>query len=113
MKVDYLNAMVKGWFVGDFAPVALHSKEVEVAVKFYKAGDYESPHYHKEATELTVIISGSAIMANKEFHAGEIITLEPGFVTDFKAITDVVTVVVKTPSVKNDKYPVSSLSLVG
>jgi len=109
MKVAYLKDMVKGWFVGDFSPVVLHTKDVEVAIKSYMAGDYEPPHYHQVATELTVIVSGKAIMANRECHAGEIITLEPGVVTDFKALTDVVTVVVKTPSVKDDKYLVTSI----
>ncbi|PTQ90039.1 hypothetical protein [Agitococcus lubricus] len=106
MKVEHLDNMVKGWFVGDFNPVVFPSKDIEVAVKSYKAGDYEAPHYHKVATEITVIVSGEALMANRNCKAGDILTLEPGFITDFKAITDVVTVVVKSPSAKDDKYVV-------
>lgn len=105
MKLARLEDMVKGWFVGDFAPVVLPSKEVEVAVKHYVAGDHESAHVHRVATEVTVIVSGSAEMCGRVCQAGDILTLEPGTVTDFRALTDVVTVVVKTPSVKGDKYP--------
>ena len=54
--------MVKGWFVGRFTPTVLSTNDVEVAVKHYKKGDYESAHYHKIATEVTVIISGRVKM---------------------------------------------------
>ena len=36
--------------------------------------------------------------------AGDIVLIEPGEDTDFEALTDVTTVVVKTPSVAGDKY---------
>lgn len=52
MKVAKLEDMVKGWFVGNFDP----TNDVEVAVKEYKKGDYEEKHYHKIATEITVIV---------------------------------------------------------
>lgn len=105
MKLHQLNNMFRGWFVGDFQPTALQSKYCEVAIKFYSAGDREDAHVHHIATELTAIISGQVEMSGKKFGPGAIITIEPGEVTDFLAITDVVTVVVKTPSVHNDKYP--------
>lgn len=105
MKVHQLNEMVRGWFVGDFQPSALQSTDCEVAIKIYNAGDKESPHVHRIATELTAIVSGEVEMNGYRYGAGTIITIEPGETTDFNAITDVVTVVVKTPSVRNDKYP--------
>jgi hypothetical protein len=40
MKVDKLDRMVKGWFVGNFEPTVIKTNDVEVAVKKYKAGDY-------------------------------------------------------------------------
>lgn len=99
-----LDDMVKGWFVGDFTPVALPSKNFEVSIKKYSAGDVEPLHVHKIATELTAIVSGRVVMCGKQWSDGDIIVLEPGDSTSFEAITDVVTVVVKTPSVLNDKY---------
>ena len=106
MKHDRLEAMFKGWFVGDFAPVALSSPHCEVAIKHYTAGDHEASHYHAVATELTAIVSGRAHMMGREWGPGDIITVEPGEATDFTALTDVVTVVVKTPSVPDDKFVV-------
>lgn len=104
MKIFHLKDMVRGWFVGNFAPTALVTSEVEVAVKKYKAGEYELPHYHKIGTEVTVIISGKVKMMNRILESGEIIIIEPGEITDFHAITDVTNVVVKIPGSSDDKY---------
>ncbi len=104
MKHFRLDDMVKGWFVGDFSPTALSTKDCEVAVKSYKVGDYESSHHHKIATEITVVISGQIRMVGKTWEAGDVIVLEPGTVTDFEALTDATNVVVKVPGATNDKY---------
>ncbi|CAN7184750.1 hypothetical protein LJR225_000478 [Phenylobacterium sp. LjRoot225] len=104
MKHDRLEGMVKGWFVGDFAPVAIRSEHCEVAIKHYAAGDHEAAHYHAVATELTAIVSGRVRMLGQEWGAGDVLTIEPGEATDFTALTDVVTVVVKLPSAKDDKF---------
>ena len=104
MKINRLEEMVKGWFVGNFAPAVLKTSDVEVAVKTYKKGDYEPTHYHKIATEITVIVEGKVRMCGKLFEAGDIITIYPGESTDFEALEDTINVVVKHPGVENDKY---------
>lgn len=108
MRHDRLDRMFKGWFVGDFEPVALRTSACEVAVKHYAAGDHEAAHLHKVGTEITAVVSGRVRMLGREWSAGDILTIEPGEPTDFTALTDVVTVVVKTPSVPDDKYVLSS-----
>ena len=104
MKCARLDQMVKGWFVGNFDPTLYRTNDVEVAVKTYRAGDHEGSHYHKIATEITVILSGRVVMAGREFQEGEIIVMEPGDITDFTALTDTMNVVVKLPGANNDKY---------
>ena len=52
----------------------------------------------------TVILGGEAEMFGRVFKDGDIVKIPPGSVTDFRAITDVTTVVVKHPGAKNDKY---------
>ncbi len=99
-----LEDMVKGWFIGDFEPSLFKTKDFEVGVKFYKAGDIEPEHFHKIATEFTVILQGEVKMLNKFYNRGEILKIKPGISTNFEAITDVITVVVKIPSTINDKY---------
>jgi quercetin dioxygenase-like cupin family protein len=104
VKHHRLDDMFKGWFVGDFSPVAFRTPGVEVGVKSYAAGNCEDEHHHKVATELTLIISGEVRMLGRTWSAGDIITIEPGEATSFEALTDTVTVVVKLPSVTGDKY---------
>lgn len=104
MENKKLKSMINGWFIGNFEPSILKSTEFEMAVKYYKEGDYETSHVHKIATEYTVIINGEVKMNDVNYVGGDIIIIKPGEYTDFKCLTDVTTVVVKTPSVKNDKY---------
>lgn len=99
-----LNEYFKGWFIGDFNPSILKTNDFEVGIKKYKKNDYEPHHHHKIATEITVIVAGKVIMNDIEYSEGDIIKIEPNESTDFKCLTDVTTVVIKTPCVKNDKY---------
>jgi quercetin dioxygenase-like cupin family protein len=104
MKLNKLNEMFKGWIVGNFEPTLYKTDDVEVAVKEYKAGDRDEKHYHKIATEITVIVSGHVLMNGLTYSSGDIITIEPGEATDFEALSEAKTLVIKIPCVKDDKY---------
>ena len=105
MKTAKLKDMIKGWFVGNFEPTLFRTNDVEVAVKSYKKGDYEEKHYHKIATEFTVIIRGRVKMNGIEYKEGDIIVMEPNEATDFECLEDgTQNVVVKIPGANNDKY---------
>lgn len=104
MRTADLSDMVKGWFVGNFEPTLYKTDACEVAVKSYKKGDREEKHYHRIATELTVIVSGRVRMFGQVFEKGTVIVAEPGDVTDFEALEDTVNAVVKIPGASNDKY---------
>jgi len=99
-----LEEMVRGWFIGDFEPSVIKTSGFEAAVQKYPAGSVESEHYHKEAIEVTVVVSGKCKMNGHRYVAGDIIVIEPGESNIFEAETDVVTAVIKTPSVRGDKY---------
>lgn len=104
MRVERLENMVRGWFVGDFSPTLVKTQDAEVGVKSYVSGDKETWHYHKIATEITVILTGRVRMNGIEYGEGDMIVIEPGEGTDFEALTDVTNVVVKLPGAPNDKY---------
>lgn len=104
IRTAYLSDMTGGWFVGNFFPNILQTKDFEVAVKKYNAGDKEDWHVHRVGTEITLVLGGSARMAGKIIKDGEIILLEPGEGTSFEALDDLTTVVVKSPSTMGDKY---------
>jgi uncharacterized cupin superfamily protein len=104
MKRHSLSDFKGGWFLGDFVPTLFGVKDFEISVKYYHTGDNEAAHYHKIATEWTVIIEGEVEMNGITYHRGDIVEVSPGEITHFSAITDAVTTVVKVPSVKGDKY---------
>ncbi len=99
-----LQDMIKGWFVGNFEPTVFKTADVEVGIKHYQSGNYEESHHHKIATEITVVQKGIVEMNGIQYNDGAIIKLSPGVSTDFKAITDVTTIVVKIPGTNDDKY---------
>ncbi len=104
MEKFRIEDMIGGWFIGNFTPSLFKTNDVEVAVKKYKKGDKEKPHYHKIATEFTLVLDGRVRMSGQEFSNGDIIKINPFDITDFEALTDVSTVVVKLPGANNDKY---------
>ena len=106
MRTAKLQDMKKGWFIGNFTPTLCATNDVEVAVKRYCRGDAEQSHYHKIATEFTVILLGRVRMNGVEYAQGDIVYIEPGDVTDFEALEDTVNVVVKLPGANDDKYVV-------
>lgn len=105
ISVARLEDFKGGWFIGAFSPSLCSTSAVEVAVKRYRAGDLESCHVHRIATEFTVVVEGSVEMAGAIHNAGSIVVIPAGCSTAFRALTDAITTVVKLPSVPNDKYP--------
>ena len=104
MKKYNLSEFKGGWFMGDFKPTLLQEKGFEGAVKYYQAGTCEPAHYHKIATEWTVITSGEVEINDIPMTMGEIVMIVPGEVVRFIAITDACTTVIKVPSITGDKF---------
>lgn len=104
MRVERIEDMVGGWFIGDFEPSAFRAKDFEVCFKFHKKGEAWPKHYHKEATEINYLIRGSMSMSGKRLEAGDIFIMEPGMIAEPEFHEDCEMIVVKTPSVPNDKY---------
>lgn len=104
MEIKPLDNFTKGWFIGNFFPSMDPRDDFEIAVKRYKAGEKEGSHVHKVATEYTVVLNGTVKFNCETVHDGNIVVVSPGEYIKFEALTDVDTVVVKTPCVKGDKY---------
>jgi len=99
-----LDEFMGGWFIGNFEPTLDKTSNFEVSIKRYKKGDYEKKHTHKIATEYTIIVEGQVNMFGITYSKNDIIRINPNESTDFEVLEDTITVVVKTPSVKDDKY---------
>jgi hypothetical protein len=104
MELSKIKDFVGGWFIGNFEPSLDNRDDFEVSVKYYKAGDIEKRHLHKLAVEYTVIAKGRVRMNNEIIEEGTIVKIDKNESTDFEVLEDTITLVVKTPSVKNDKY---------
>jgi quercetin dioxygenase-like cupin family protein len=104
MKLARLEDMKMGWFIGNFSPTLHATEDFEVAIKEYPTGAYDEWHYHKIATEYTVIVSGSAEMNGVLYKKGDIIIMSPGEGTDFRAVEPTITAAIKIPGALNDKY---------
>ena len=103
MKKLDLKDYIRGWVVGDFEPTLI-KKDFEVGVKRYKAGESEERHYHLTCVEYTIIVSGRVLMNGVEYTTDDIVEIRQGEDTDFQCLDDAITVVIKTSSIKGDKY---------
>jgi len=103
-KIHNVKDFTRGWILGAFLPSLFINNKFEVGIQRYKAEDIEARHIHKVAVEISVIVSGEVEMDGIRYKEDDIIYLEPGDSTDFKAITDAIITVVKIPSVIGDKY---------
>ena len=106
MLIDKLSKMKGGWFIGDFHPSVINSKEFEVGYKLHKKGEAWPRHIHKIATEVTVLIRGKMKIMGQILESGDIFVIYPNEVADPIFLEDCEVIIVKMPSVIGDKYEV-------
>ena len=109
-----ISDMENGWFIGNFEPSIHKTDQFEISHMKIDKGHEPTPHTHKLAMELTYIVSGEAIIfyENKEFciTSGNFFMYEPGDVANMVYTRDSDIIVIKWPSVPNDKYVISGNS---
>lgn len=103
MNVTRIEEYTKGWFVGNFSPVLIPSRDFEIAVKWFNAGEKEAIHKQIVATEVTVVIEGNIKLGDQIFVKGDVILVPPGEFASFESLTDSALVCLKTPSIPDDK----------
>ena len=104
MKVYNIDDMKRGWFVGNFDPAVLKTEKFEVGYHRHEAGDPTHAHYHKNSTEVNVIIKGRMIINGKELSSGDIFVFEPYTVSEGEYLEDTDLIVVRDASNPGDKY---------
>lgn len=103
MQTFKIEDFTKGWVVGDFNPVIVKSKDFEIGMKFFNAGETEPPHFQVIATEITLVASGEITINGSHFSSGDVILIEPGEVADFTSLTESKIFCIKFPSIPDDK----------
>ena len=104
MKIYNFKKMKGGWFIGNFLPTALKTKNFEVSYKLHKKNEKWPYHYHKKSIEVNLIIKGKMKIRNKILAKNDIFILKKREVADPKFLIDTYIICVKVPSSKNDKY---------
>lgn len=104
MKIDKMSNMVGGWFIGDFEPSVYKTDQFEVCYKQHYKDEIWDNHYHKIATEINYLIKGEMKINDILFTKGDIFLIEPYEISVPEFLTDCELIVVKTPSIKEDKY---------
>ena len=106
MRTHNIDDFKNGWFIGNFKPSALKTEEFEVALHEHRAGHEIEPHYHSIATEYNLMAYGVMMVNGQTMGYGSLFILEPGETVYARCVTDCAVVVVKVPSVTNDKNSV-------
>ena len=75
VSTNYLN----GWFIGNFLPNLIFSKEIEVGIKTIKKDTQPDYHYHKIKTEYTILLNGmiKCLSNNQIVTPGQTIIIKP------------------------------------
>lgn len=98
-----LREYKNGWFLGNFSPAVIQTKDFEVCIKTFKMGDREASHFQVLATEVTVVLFGQIRMGEVLLSEDEILVVNPGEIVDFEALTDCKVMGLKFPSLPTDK----------
>lgn len=106
MKIVKQNYWPGGWFVGNFEPSILKTELFEICFKQHPKGEKWPPHYHKLATEYNYLLHGKMCVQNEILNAGDVFVIEKNEIADPTFLEDCELIVVKVPSVLNDKYNV-------
>ena len=106
MNIFKISEMVGGWFIGDFEPSVLRTKEFEVAYARHQKGQKWDIHYHAAATEINYLIRGKMRIQNTLIFPGDIFVLNAFEIADPEFLEDCELIVVKTSSVIGDKHAI-------
>lgn len=107
MEKFELKEMKCGWYIGDFLPSAYKTNQFEVCFTKHKKDEFWDTHFHKVATEITLILKGKMEINDNIYLAGDIIVIHPNEVASPVFLEDTELVIVKTPSDVKDKFIVS------
>ncbi len=103
MKKFPLENFDRGYFIGNFSKALFNTNAFEVSYKYHTKEDKHPIHYHRFTTEFILITKGSVIVNGTTIKSGNIFILEPYMINEIEYLEDVELVIVKTPSLPNDR----------
>jgi len=106
MNITKITDYVRGWFIGDFEPTVLRTKDFEVGVITHHKGEHWTSHYHKDSVEYNVLVTGKMIVQEQELSDGDVFIFQKGEIADPVFLEDCTVICVKVPSIPSDKFEV-------
>lgn len=106
IEVHELNEYLRGWFIGNFSPAVLKTKDFEVGILTHKKGEFWQGHYHHFSDEYNLLIEGQMTINGKLIRRNQIFVIKKKIVASPQFLEDCKILVVKVPSIPGDKVNV-------
>ena len=106
MRTFNIKRFKKGWFIGNFKNAIYETEEIEIAHQSFKKGHVGDKHTHHISIELTYIVMGKMEVSGKILKAGDFFEYSPYEISNTKFLEDTEIIVIKVPSLPDDKFPV-------
>ena len=103
-KITKIDDYTRGWFIGNFEPSLLKTKDFEVSYKLHPKDQKWDFHYHKKATEINILVKGKMIINNVIYNSNEVFIINPNIISCPFFLEDCEIICIKIPSIQNDKY---------
>ena len=99
-----LNDYTRGWLIGNFEPNIKKTTEYEIGILQHKQNEKWQFHYHKDAIEINIILSGEMIINNIKISENTIFIFKQNMISCPVFLTDCKIICIKIPSIPTDKY---------
>lgn len=99
-----IDDFIRGWLIGDFEPCIKRTTDLEVAVLQHKRGEKWGFHYHSEAREINILLSGKMMINNIPIKQNSIFIFEQNMISCPIFLEDCIVLCIKIPSIPTDKY---------
>jgi len=103
MKITKISDYFRGWFIGNFEPTLLKTKDFEVGLLTHRKGEHWSSHYHEKSIEYNVLVQGKMVVQGNELNTGDVFVFDKGEIADPVFLKDCTVLCVKVPSIPSDK----------
>jgi quercetin dioxygenase-like cupin family protein len=104
VKVNHIDAMTRGWIIGDFTPSILKTSQFEIGYLSHKKDEIWPAHVHNQADEYNILINGAMKLNNEILSQGDIFIIKKGMLAKAYFIEDCNIICIKCPSKPSDKY---------
>lgn len=106
MKIDRIENMKHGWFVGNFEPTS-YKADFEVGYRVCQHGEKVDVHYHPKGTEINLLVDGRMAINDTLLNSGDIFIIYPYEVVHVEYLTECKLIIVKNKSLQDDKVKIT------